>query len=148
LKELEVAWRSGFLRLRANDDLVLEASNSRITLSAREVVVEGLFMGLREYPLDRRMQRKVVYVDFAFPLRGLSDTPKSLVVDSGDYSLGRFGVLYTLIDGVEYYLTIYPPPDFLYDHAVLTSEKLALTMLGRRQVYVMDEGKTKRILLL
>jgi hypothetical protein len=148
LKELDVAWRSGFLRLRANDDLILEASNSRITLSAREVVIEGLFMGLREYPLDKRMQRKVVYIDFAFPLQGLNDTPKSLVVDTGDYSVGRFGVLYTIIDGVEYYITIYPPPGFLYEHAVLTSERLALTMLGRRQVYLMDEGKTKRILLL
>jgi len=148
LKELDVAWRKGFLRLRADDDLVLEASNSMIMLSAREVVVEGLFMGLREYPLDRRMQRKEVYIDFAFPLQGLNETPRSLVVDTGDYTLGRFGVLYTVIDGVEYYITIYPPPGFLYEYATLTSERLALTMLGRRQIYLMDEGRVKRILLL
>ncbi|MEB2836124.1 MAG: hypothetical protein GSR80_000141 [Desulfurococcales archaeon] len=144
---LEVAWRGGYLRLEGGDDLVITASNSRITLAQREIVIEGLFMGLREYPLDRRGQRKVVYIDFAFPLKGLSGQPSLLIMDSGDYSVGRFGVSYTVIDGVEYYVTVYTPPEFLYENAVLSSERLAIFMLGRRQVYLSDEGKIKRILL-
>ncbi len=146
-RTLEVAWRDGYLRLEGNDDLVITASNSRITLAQREVEIEGLFMGLREYPLDRRGQRKVVYIDFAFPLRGLSGQPSLLVMDSGDYSIGRFGLSYTVIDGIEYYVTVYTPPEFLYENAVLSSDRLALFMLGRRQVYLSDEGRVKRILL-
>ncbi|MEB3816983.1 MAG: hypothetical protein LRS46_03475 [Desulfurococcales archaeon] len=147
MRRIDIAWPGGFLRLSSNDELVIEASNTRLTLSAREVTIDKLFLGFREYPLDRRLQRKIVYIDFAFPIKGLTGSPEVLVTSSGDYSLGRFGILYTVIDGVERYVTIYVPPEFLYEHAILSSSKLALVMLGRRQVYLSSEDTLKRIIL-
>lgn len=147
-RSLELAWNSGYIELRAAGDyLEVEASNTRIRFREREVEIEGLFAGLEEHPLDRRGQRKIIYIILAFPIAPLSGTPRSLVVSNIDASMGRFGIAYTVIDGIERYITIHAPPGFLYEHAVISSDRVALTMLGRRQVYVMDEGNLKRVIL-
>jgi hypothetical protein len=146
-RTLELAWDGGFIIVRGNDTLEVVAENTTIGFSEREVTVDGLFAGIREHPLDRRNQRKIVYIILAFPMKPLSGMPKSLVMSNIDASVGRFGVSYTVIDGVQRYITIYAPPSFLYEHAVVSSDRIAITTLGRRQVYVMDEGRLKRIIL-
>ncbi|GAB6147772.1 hypothetical protein JCM10135_03130 [Stetteria hydrogenophila] len=131
-----------------DDGLVVEAGNSRITLLPREVDIDGLYYGLSEHFLDGRQERKGIYIHFAFPLRGKSGgTPPALMLSSTELGVGPFGVVYTVLDGVEYYLTVHPPPGFLYDYAVITTRCMFLKTLGRRQVYVMDEGRLKRIML-
>lgn len=147
-RELAFAWEGGFIEVSANEGLEIRAANSTIHFYQREIVVEGLFYTHREYSSGRhRSQKKVVYVDFAFPLKGISDRkPRTLIMSQGDFSVGAFGVSYTPIDGVEYYLTIYPPPGTKYEYAVLTTRVLAILLHPRAQVYMMDEGKVKRLI--
>jgi len=148
-RELDFDWRRGFVRVRqASEGLVIEAKNTSILLGQREVDIDGLFMGYREYLTDKRGSEKVVYVDFAFPVEGLTGRPRSFVAHTGDYSVGAYGLSYTKVDGVSYYITVYTPPGFLYSHVVLTPEKLAIFTNGRRQVYLVDEGRLKKLILL
>ncbi|MCE4621271.1 MAG: hypothetical protein F7B95_02370 [Desulfurococcales archaeon] len=146
-KELEFEWNKGYLRVRLEEGLRIEGSNVSILLAPREVRIKGVFMDYKEYFIDRRQERKVVYVRFAFPSRGIEGQPRLLVMNTNDYSIGPFGISYTKIDGIEYYLTIYPPPGYLYDNAVLTTRMLALFMIGRRQVYLMREENDNVLVL-
>jgi len=146
-REVDLAWDHGFIHLEANDELSVEAANTRIELSQREVRVKGLYSGLQEYNIDRRGQKKIIYIILAFKIAPLTGTPRSLVIETADLALGRFGVAYTVLDGVERYVTIYTPPGFLYDHAIISSDRIALSTLGRRQVYVMEEDGVRRVML-
>lgn len=147
-RRMAFAWLEGYVEVYVDEGLVVEAGNSRITLLQREVYVDGLYYGLREYFLDRRQERKGIYVEFAFPLKGKREGhPQALMLGSSEVGIGPFGVVYTVIDSIEYYLTIHPPPGFLYDYAVVTTRYLFMSTLGRRQVYVMDEGRLKKLIL-
>lgn len=147
-RRIAFAWLDGYVEVYVDSGLVVEAGNSKITFLNREIHVDGLYYGIREYFLDRRQERKAVYVDFAFPLKGKSEgVPQALMMQSTELGVGPFGVVYTVLDNVGYYLTIHPPPGFLYEYAVVTTRYVFLSMIGRRQVYVMDEGRLKRIIL-
>ncbi len=147
-RRLAFAWLGGYLEVYLDDGLTVEASNSTIVFKQREVEVSGLYYTYREYFLSRRRERKAVYVDLAFPLKGKSgETPQAIVLSNGDFSIGPFGLSYTVLDGVDYYLTVHSPPGFLYDHAVVSTRNVYLAMSGRRQVYLMDEGRVKRLIL-
>ena len=133
-------WRHGFLVVREGPEgLVVEGGNSRITFGAREVVVEGLFQGVREKEEGGRGQVKLVYIDFAFPLRGREAGEGTVFQRPVDLALGSYGVSYTPLEGVGYYLTIYPPSGALYDHAVISEDLVLLVTIRRRQVYTMVE---------
>jgi len=147
-RRLAFAWLEGYVEVYIDEGLVVEAANSTIEFMQREVEVRGLYYTHREYFLDRRRERKGIYIELAFPLKGKRDgTPDAMIMASGEFSVGPFGVVYTIIDGVEYYLTIHPPPGFLYDYAVVTTRNIYLATVGRRQVYLMDEGKVKKLIL-
>ena len=149
-RSLSFEWNGGFLRVRVDEGLVIEAENTTITLMQREIDIKGLFMSYEEHLTDRRGERKVVYVNFAFPVKGFSkERVRELVLSNGDFSVGPFGISYTKLGDIGRYLTIYTPPGFLYEVAVLTKEKLALFTIGRRQVYLLEEGRdVKKLLLL
>ena len=148
-RSLSFEWEKGFIRVKYDRELIIEAENCRITLSQREIDIEGLFMNYTEHFMDKRGDKKVVYINFAFPLRGISkEKIKELIISNGDFSLGPFGISYTKLGGIGVYITFYLPPGFLYETAVLTRDKLALFTLGRRQIYVLDEGGGKKKILL
>ncbi len=141
-------WGNGYIIARGiGDELVLEASNSRITLSPREVKVEGLFQGVREYYEGTRRERKTVYIDLAFKLKGVAKPESVAFAKHIDTYIGNYGISYTAIEGVGYYLTIFPPPGTLYDHAVLSDDSLVLVTLARRQLYIVKEDSARRIIL-
>lgn len=142
----ELEWHKGFIRVYIDDGLRVDGSNFTILLANRETRIRGVYMGYSVYTLGRRGERKVVYVRFAFRGRGVAGSPSGLLAETGDFSVGPFGLSYTKLDGIEYYLTVYAPPGYLYEHAVLSSRMLALFMHGRRQVYEMEEDG-ERVLL-
>ncbi len=147
-RAISFAWSEGYIVLYEDSgDLVIEAYNTRLRLSEREIEVEGLFQGVREHVEGRKGEMKAVYIDFAFPVKGI-ESPRDVVFRGPvDTYVGRFGVSYTVLRGIGHYLTIYPPGGALYDHAVLSEDFLMLYMLARRQLYLMDEGEVKKIIL-
>jgi len=148
VKKASFKWRDGYVIVyERSGELVIEAANTRIILSPREIVVEGLFQGVREYPEGLRGEKKVVYVDFAFPVRGKEEPQDIVFKRHVDTYIGGYGVAYTNLDQVGHYLTIFPPPGSLWENAVLSEDSLAILMLGRRQVYVMEEGEARRLIL-
>lgn len=141
-------WRSGYLILEDSGGiLVAEALNTTLTFSVREVVVKGLFEGLREYVEGGWGEWKTVYIDLAFPLKGKPSPLDVAFAGRVDTYIGGFGVSYTVIEGVGYYITIYPPPGALYDHAVIYDDGVALRVLSRRKLYVLEEDNARRIIL-
>jgi len=148
LRKASFKWREGYIVVyERGGELVIEAGNTRITLSPREVVVEGLFQGVREHPEGARGERKVVYIDFAFPVKGREAPEEVVFKRQVDTYAGGYGLSYTDLGEVGHFLTIFPPPGSLWENAVLSEDSLALLLLGRRQVYVMDEGRAKRLIL-
>ncbi len=145
---ISFAWRDGFIVVSGGEDeLEIRAANTRIRLGLREVTVEGLFEGIRERVEGRRGENKAVYVDFAFPVRGVGEPEGVVFRRAVDTYVGGFGISYTVLEGVGYYLTVYPPSGALYDHAVLSEDFLLLFMLARRQVYMMEENSVRKIIL-
>ena len=141
-------WPGGYLVVRSESgDLVIVASNSTIRFSPREVEVRGLFQGLREHVEGARGERKSIYIDLAFPLRGLRDPQGVAFARHVDTYSGNYGLSYTVIEGVGYYLTVYPPPGSLYDHAVVAEDRIVIVTLSRRSVYVMEEDGSRKIIL-
>ena len=127
--------------------LRVEFENLKLEFSQREVSVEGVYGGLREHTLDQRGSRKVVYIDLAFQARGLR-SPRGVVYQrEAEMGLGAFGVVFSPLEPVGSYITIYPPPGSLYDYATIAPDKVALFMMGRRQLYLMEEGGVKRLIL-
>ena len=146
MRKLSFRWSEGFLIVYEDPEgLVVEGTNSSITFGPREIIVKGLYQGLRERE-ENRGQNKVVYIDLAFPLKG-RETGEGMVYQRAiDTYIGGYGISYTPLEGVGYYLTIYPPSGSLYDYAVVGEDLVMVSTLRRRQVYVMfDEERERRI---
>ncbi len=131
----------------SSEGLTVEGENLRVTFGLREVSVRGVYEGLREHMQDQRGTKKTVYIDLAFPIKGLREARGTVFKSQVDLSLGAFGVSYTPLEPAGTYLTIYPPPGSLYDYAVVAPDKIALFTVGRRQIYVMDEMGEKKIIM-
>ncbi len=127
--------------------LVVRGSNLTLALGLREITLRGPVEGYREHPLDRRGENKILYIDLAFPVRGLERRATPLYRASADLSVGVYGVGYTRLEGVGFYITVYPPPGALYRHIVVGEHQIAVSMIGRRQVYFMEEAGEKKIIL-
>lgn len=148
MKRVSFKWREGYLVLTDNNgELVVEALNSTITFTVREVLVKGLFEGLREYVEGGRGEWKTVYIDLAFPLKGKPKPVDVAFARHVDTYVGGFGLSYTVIEGVGHYITVYPPPGALYDHAIIYDDGVALRTLSRRKVYILEENNTRKIIL-
>ncbi|MCE4624803.1 MAG: hypothetical protein F7C35_02930 [Desulfurococcales archaeon] len=148
MKRISFRWNEGFLIVfESVEGLVIEGSNSRIALGQRQVTVEGLFEGYREHEESPRAQYKVVYIDLAFPLKGKEVGEGVVYQTSVDTYLGGYGISYTPLEGVAFYLTIYPPSGSLYDHAVISEDRISIYTIKRRHVYLMDEGRRKTLIL-
>lgn len=124
-------------------DLELRASNTLIVFEPRGLYVDGLFESIREYVVR---DGKIVYVDLAFPIKGVKGVG-SLYSRDVDTYLGPYGLVYTVIEGLGYYLTIYPPPGALYEYAVVAKNIIMLKMSPRREVYIMTEETARRLIL-
>lgn len=149
MKRVSFKWGEGYLIVyEERGDLMVEAANSRIAFSPREIRIEGLYEGMREYVEGGRGEWKIVYIDLAFPLQGV-ERPRDVAFSGKvDTYIGSYGLSYTSLEGVGNYLTVYPPPGSLYDHTVVYDDGIALRMLSRRKVYVMAEDNTRKIILL
>ena len=148
-KPLTFQWKKGFIKIKQDRELSVEAENSKIFFSQREIDIKGLFMSYNEYFIGRKKDRKVIYVNFAFPLKGISSKKADeLIMNNSDLSLGPFDIHYTKLEGVSEYITFYMPSGFLYEIVILTEDKMALFTIGRRQVYILDEKRGTRKLLL
>ncbi len=148
MKRVSFKWRDGYVILRDDGgDLIVEGSNSVVRFSIREVSVKGLFQGIREHVEGRRGERKIVYIDFAFPLKGLENPVDIVFSRHVDTYIGSYGISYTAVEGVGFYLTIYPPPGALYENAVVYDDGIAITTLSRRHVYVMEENGIRRVIM-
>jgi len=146
--KISFAWLEGFIVVEARgEELVIRAANTTLTLAPREITVEGLFQGVREKVEGRRGERKAVYIDFAFPVKGLSRPEGVVFKGPVDTYAGPYGLSYTVLPGVGHYLTIYPPGGALYEHAVLAEDFLMLYTLARRQLYVLEEGAARKIIM-
>ncbi|MCE4611411.1 MAG: hypothetical protein F7B17_05515 [Desulfurococcales archaeon] len=132
--------------LSSEHGLKVEFENLKLEFSQREVSVEGVYGGLREHQLDQRGSRKVVYIDLAFQARGVK-TPRGVVYQrEAEMGMGAFGVVFSPLEPIGSYLTIYPPPGSLYDYATIAPDKIALFMIGRRQVYLMEEDRVRKLI--
>jgi len=148
LRKLSFRWSEGFIHVyHGPEGLVVDAANTRIVFSERQIAVEGLFEGIREYVEGSRGEYKNLYIDLAFPIRGHPHAEGSVYQRSIDTHLAGYGLSYTALEGVGYYLTIYPPSGALYDHAVVADDRIAVHMLARRQTYLMEEGERRVIIL-
>ncbi len=147
-RSISFEWLGGLLKVRQEKGLVVEADNLLLEFMQREVDIKGPFMNYEEHLINKRGEKKVVYVNFAFPIRGFSrEVARDMVLSTGDFSIGPFGISYTKLGDVGKYLTIYMPPGFLYEIAILTERKLALFMIARRQVFLLEERLGFRKLL-
>ena len=148
MRRLSFRWSEGFLAVYTGPDgLIVEADNTRLVFGQRQIAIGGLFAGTREYPEGARGEYKTLYIDLAFPIRGRARGEGQVYQRSVDTHLGGYGISYTVLEGVGYYLTIYPPSGSLYEHAVIADDRVAVYMLARRQVYFMDEGDRRVIIL-
>ena len=150
MRRAYVEWSSGVLEIADEaPGLVVKGSNLTLAIGLRELSVRGPVEGFREHPLDRRGESKMLYIDLAFPVKGLEGRRGSPMYRvSADFSVGVYGVGYTRLEGVGFYLTIHPPPGALYRHIVVGEHQIAVAMIGRRQVYYMEEaGGVKKIIL-
>jgi hypothetical protein len=129
------------------EGLVVEGSNSRIVFGQRQVSVEGLFEKFEEYEEGERSQYKTVYINLAFPIYGRDEGRDVIFQRSADTYVGNYGISYTVLEGVGYYITIFPPGGALYEHAVISEDRVALHTHRRRKVYLMDEGERKTLIL-
>ena len=137
-------WGDGYLVCSLiGGDLEVRASNSVIVFEARSVYIGGLFEKLREY---RGRQGKSIYIDLAFPLKGVK-SEGVIYKDDVDTYIGPYGLSYTVVNGIGYYLTVYPPPGTLYEYAVLSKSTIMLRVSFRREVYMMVENSGRRIIL-
>ncbi len=127
--------------------LLVVFDNLRVEFSQREISLEGVYEGMREHQLDSRGSRKVLYIDLAFPAKGVKEPRGVVYMKSAEISMGAFGIVYSPLEPIGSYLTIYPPPGSLYDNATISPDKIAVFMLGRRQVYFMEEDSVKKIIL-
>lgn len=144
MKRASFYWGDGYIVCSlTGGDLEVKASNSTIIFESRSIFVGGLFERLREY---RGGQGKNVYVDLAFPLKGTRGEGALYRFDV-DTFLGPYGLVYTSMEGLGYYLTIYPPPGSLYDYAVLSPDMLMFRTSHRREIYVLVEDNGRRIIL-
>ena len=148
LERLTVSWHSGYVEVHLGEEgLEISGANFAIELGAREIAFRGPFEGLRE--VEGWGQEKIVYVDFAFTLKGFKKSGGARIVERNiDASLGAYGVSYTRLKGglIDlFYLTIYAPPGSLYDRVVVSGDKLALFTVKRRKVYMMQEDGLRRI---
>ncbi len=146
--ELYVAWKHGYLAIDAGGrGLRVRGGNAILELGLREIGFQGPLEGLEEVPQDRRGESKVVYLRLAFSLRGLERPGGRVARASMDFSVGPFGVSYTVIEGVGRYLTLHPPPGALYRWVTVGEDLIAIHTIGRRQVYLMEEEGWRRLIL-
>ncbi|MCE4599552.1 MAG: hypothetical protein F7C81_05080 [Desulfurococcales archaeon] len=143
-------WLSGYLEVRERSGtLLFRGSNTELGIEQRELTIKGPYEDVREYIADRRGERKIVYVDLAFPIKGIK--PKTMygviVRASKDFNIGPFGIGYTKLENIGSYITVYPPPGFLFEQIIVSQHKIAIFTLGRRRIYVMEEGGVRRIML-
>lgn len=91
-------WLEGYVVAEATSDGVrLRFSNLILEFGLREVVVEGVFEGYREYTTPRG-DRKTVYIDFAFPARGVPEPRGGVYAGRADVPLGSYGLSYTSLE--------------------------------------------------
>ncbi|GBF08808.1 hypothetical protein apy_05330 [Aeropyrum pernix] len=141
-------WLEGYAVAEATPEGVrLRFSNLTLEFGLREVLVEGVFEGYREYTTPRG-ERKTIYIDFAFPARGVAEPRGAVYSGRADVPLGGYGLSYTSLEPSSAYITLYPPPGALYDYVTVSPDLAAIFTVGRRQVYMMrEEGSTVRIIL-
>lgn len=149
---MEFAWYSGYITARASSEgLEIQGSNFTASLSPREVAVRGPFESLREVEVGRLEPGKVIYIDFAFTLKGFQKRRGGHLIERNrDTSLGPYGLSYTRLRGGSidlFYLVIYAPVGSLYEHAVLSGDRLALFTVKRRKAYMMLEEGYRRVYL-
>ena len=113
----------------------------------REVWVKGVYEGLREHLLDSRGARKAVYLDLAFPARGLRSPVGAVFRREAEISLGAFGIVYSPLEPSSSYLSLYPPPGSLYDQAVVSPDAIALFTIGRRHLYLLEEEGYRKVIM-
>ncbi|MCE4603759.1 MAG: hypothetical protein F7B20_02190 [Aeropyrum sp.] len=126
----------------------IQFSNLEMVIGLREISLSGVFEKLWEHPLDKRNKSKAVYIEFAFPLKGLPRPEGVVFQDSSDTYIGAYGISYTPLNPASSYITIYPPPGALYDYLTISPDKAAMFTIFRRHVYTMREDGTVKILLL
>ncbi len=148
MPKISFRWREGFIVVYSSPEgLVVEAENSRLVFGQRQVSIEGLFEGIREYEEQGRAALKTVYIDLAWPLRGRAHGEGTIYQREVDTSIGGYGISYTPLDEAGYFLTIYPPSGSLYDHAVVAEDKVAIVMLKRRHIYMMEEEGRRTLIM-
>lgn len=138
-------WDGGYILCSlTSGNLELKASNTTIVFENRSVYIEGLFEKIREY---RWKQGKNIYIDLAFPIKGIKREGAIHKADTDTY-IGPYGLAYTMIEGIGPYLTIYPPPGSLYEYAIISKNTIMLRTSLRREVYLIAENSGRRITLL
>ncbi len=141
-------WFKGFLIVSmGRDGLSIMGSNSKIVLGDRQISVKGLYQGMREYAENPRAQVKTLYIDLAFPIKGMDKSEGEVYLRTVDTYIGNYGLSYTPLDELGYFLTIYPPSSALYENVIIGPDMIAVTMLRRRHIYLMEEGGEKTIIL-
>jgi hypothetical protein len=137
-------WGEGYILCSiTSGNLEVRASNTTIVFENRSLYIEGLFEKIREH---RWRQGKNIYIDLAFPIKGIKGGGAIHKADIDTY-IGSYGLAYTIIEGIGYYLTIYPPPGSLYEYATISKDMVMLRTSLRREVYLIAENSGKRIIL-
>ena len=146
--EVYVAWGEGYLLLKPGGrGLQVLGENLRLDIALREIAFKAPFETLEEVPQDKRGESKIAYIRLAFPIKGFSRSRGRVLKASSDFSIGPYGVSYTLVEGVGGFITIHPPPGSLYKAITIGDDVIAVYMIGRRQVYMMEEDGERRIIL-
>ncbi len=143
-KKISFYWGDGYIVCSlVAGNLELKALNVTIVFENRSLYIEGLFERVREYQWKRG---KNVYVDLAFPIRGVRG--EGVIYKSDvDTHIGSYGLVYTVVEGLGYYLTIYPSPGSLYDYSVVSKDRVMLRTSLRREVYLLTEDSGRRLIL-
>ncbi|MEM0491886.1 MAG: hypothetical protein QXR02_02120 [Acidilobaceae archaeon] len=143
---LSFKWFKGFIRIELlSDGLVVRALKSSIMLEPRVIQTINLDYHLREFKSKRD---KVIYLDLKSKLTGESRSARVMAYSSDhDTYLGPYWLVYTLIGDLPY-LTIYSQPGALYDYVILSIDKIMVKTNSRREVYILDENGSRKLMLL
>ncbi len=143
-RKISFYWGDGYVICSlTSGNLKFEALNTTIIFENRSLYVEGLFERIREH---KWKHGKNIYVDLAFPIKGVRGEGVIYNVDVDTY-IGSYGLVYTIVEGVGYYLTIHPPPGSLYNYSIVSKDKVMLRTSLRREVYLLTDDNGKRIIL-
>ncbi|MCE4606059.1 MAG: hypothetical protein F7B59_01830 [Desulfurococcales archaeon] len=141
-------WNMGNVSVHGISELVIEGDKWRITLSQRDIRLEGISGTVEQFNIQGP-NLKHFYIQFDEQLKGFDSKHwKHAITSDSRIEAGFFEVRYTVLGGKLFYITIVPIYGALYGYVVLTPNELYIKTLGRRKIFVQHVKNSMNVYLL